>query len=257
MNLPEISVAPPIITYLGPVPLTTTMAATVLASFLLILTGIFVRSRMSLVPGRGQMMIEMVVDFYLNTLKMSMGSEKEARKLVPFIVTVVLFLIFANQLTLLPFVGSITLGEAYLFKTPAAHYSLPIALAVLGIVSAHVVAFFTSPLRHMGNFLKFHLFFKIRSFKDIPMACIEFFLGIMDIIGELAKMVSLSTRLFGNLFAGEVIIGIISGLLFATQFIVPIPFIVLGILSGFVQAFVFSMLLALFMSSTIASVQKD
>ena len=89
------------------------------------------------------------------------------------------------------------------------------------------------------------------------MAFLEFFLGLLDIIGEVAKLASLSTRLFGNMFAGSIIVLIIGGLASFTQFIVPMPFIVLGILSGFVQAFVFVMLSIIFISSTLQGAQPS
>jgi F-type H+-transporting ATPase subunit a len=110
------------------------------------------------------------------------------------------------------------------------------------------------PLKHIGNFIKVKQFFKIKSLKDLPMAFLDFFLGLLDIVGEVAKLASLSTRLFGNIFAGMVIIMIIQGLSAYSQFLAPVPFLVLSTLSGFVQAFVFAMLSILFVSSSINAV---
>jgi F-type H+-transporting ATPase subunit a len=123
-------------------------------------------------------------------------------------------------------------------------------------VLAHVLALMKSPLRHIGNFIKIDAFFKIRKLKDIPQAFLDFFLGLLDIIGEVAKLVSISTRLFGNMFAGEVVVGIIAGLMFATQFVIPIPFIALGILAGFVQAFVFALLGTIYLASALQGVER-
>ncbi|EKD93873.1 MAG: hypothetical protein ACD_28C00035G0010 [uncultured bacterium] len=250
MNLPQIHLDPDILFTVGPVPVSNAMLSAFFVSFLLIVLGILVKTRIALIPGRLQMLIEIIVTFYLEKMEMALGSEKEARRLTPFIVTVALIVVISNQLTLIPLLGSITAGDVNLFKTPTAHYSLTIALTVLGLVSVHAIVFLKAPLRHLGNFFKFHLLFKMKSIKELPMVLIEIFLGLMDIIGEIAKLVSLSTRLFGNMFAGEVVVLIISSLLFATQFLFPIPFIVLSILSGFVQAFVFSILLGIFMSGT-------
>jgi len=88
------------------------------------------------------------------------------------------------------------------------------------------------------------------------MALLDFMLGIMDIISEGARLISLPTRLFGNLVAGELIIAIISGLFFYTQFFVPIPMIILSILSGLVQAFVFALLTLLFLSTNVRNVKN-
>lgn len=250
MNIPEIHVAPPIIAQVGPVGVTNAMFTAFVISGLMMLFALVMNRKVKLIPGRAQMVIEMVMDFFLKKLEMTLGCEKKARRLMPFIVTVFIFLFLCNQFMLLPMVGSVLLGDQWLFKTPTAHYSLPIALVVMGLGFAHIAAFIMHPIRHLSNYFKFQVFFKMKSLKELPMAMIEFFLGLMDIIGELSKFVSVSTRLFGNMLAGELIIIIISGLLFITQFIFPIPFLILGILSGLVQAFVFAMLLTLFMGST-------
>lgn len=252
--MPEVKLAPTVFDTIGPFAISNALISTLLVSLFLIIMGLVIRFKLSPIPGRLQMSVEMIMLFWLDKLEVASGSTKRARAMLPIIMTVFLLLLFGNQLMLIPFLGSITLGEANLFKAPAAHYSLPIALILMFLGAAHIVALTVHPFRYVGNFFKFHVFFKIRKLKDIPMACIEFFLGLMDIVGELAKFISTATRLFGNMFAGEIIVVVISSLLFATQFIVPIPFIVLGIMSGLVQAFVFTMLLTLFVNSTINSV---
>ena len=79
----------------------------------------------------------------------------------------------------------------------------------------------------------------------VIVACIEFFVGILEIIGEFAKTLSLSLRLFGNVFAGEVLIGVMMSLV---AFVVPIPFIFLEILVGVIQATVFAMLVLVYLT---------
>jgi F-type H+-transporting ATPase subunit a len=91
---------------------------------------------------------------------------------------------------------------------------------------------------------------KIRSPKQAFDAVLGLFLGALDIIGEFAKVLSLSGRLFGNLFAGDVMVAVIISLASFTQFIVPIPFMFLSIFSGIVQAAVFTMLSILFIAGT-------
>ena len=74
---------------------------------------------------------------------------------------------------------------------------------------------------------------------------LDLFLGLMDIVGEIAKIISLSFRLFGNIFASEVLIAVA---LFLAPFIVPIPLKFLGLLTAIVQAFVFSVLTLVFVN---------
>jgi len=257
-NIPEIHLAPELIGQIGPFPITNATVAIWGTSLILIIIGILSRRKAGLIPTRPQMMMEMMMEFFMDKLESSFGTRKQAERFFPLIFTIFLFLFIANQFMLIPFVGSIVTEEGIsLFRTPASDYSLPIALAVIVLLLANVLAIAIHPFRYIGNFVKIHLLFKVRSLKEIPMVFLEIFLGLLDIIGEVAKFVSISTRLFGNLFAGEVIIAIISGLMFYTQFFVPIPFLALSTLAGLVQAFVFAMLSMLYISQSIKSVQPS
>jgi F0F1-type ATP synthase membrane subunit a len=82
-------------------------------------------------------------------------------------------------------------------------------------------------------------------------------LGVLDIISEIAKLISLSFRLFGNVIAGELIIIIISGLSFYTRAFVPIPFMALSIISGVVQALVFAMLSIQFIAGSVNAAEES
>lgn len=253
-NIPAIKVAPDVLGHLGPFPITNATFTTFVVFALMFVFAFFVRRKAGIKPTRMQMLFELILNFILDKMILSFGSEEKARKFLPVFLTLFLFLFFANQFTLLPFVESVVLGEVSLFRTPASHYALPIAFAITLFIVSHIIALFTSPLRHIGNFIKIHLLFKMKSIKELPMVLLEIFLGLMDIIGEVAKVVSTSTRLFGNLFAGGIIVGIIGGITAYTQFVAPLPFIVLGILSGLVQAFIFTMLWIIFLSSTMKAV---
>lgn len=256
-QIPEILVAPPTIFTVGNLPVTNTMIASIVTSLILIVLAFFIRRKADVKPSRIQVAFEIVLEAMLEKMEMAFGSRKQALKYFPWIFTVFIFLLLANQFTLIPFAESITANGTNVFRSPASHYSLPIVYALVSLIAAHAIAFFTSPLRHIGNFIKFHEIFKIKSLKELPMVFIDIFLGILDIIGEFAKLVSVATRLFGNLFAGGIVVGIIAGLTVFTRYFVPIPFVVLGILSGVVQAFVFAMLLTLYISTTVNSVKPQ
>jgi F-type H+-transporting ATPase subunit a len=257
-NIPEINLAPDVLTTIGPVPITNAFLATLATSLILLIIAFIVRRKAGIIPTRPQMAFELVYEFIYEKMVMSFGDEERAQKFFPLIFTIFLFLLIANQFALIPFIQSIVTEDGIsLLRTPTSDYSLPIALTILILVIANGLALMISPLRHIGNFIKFESFFKMKSIKDLPMACLDFFLGLMDIIGEVAKLASLSTRLFGNIFAGEVIITIITGLMFYSQFLVPIPFLVLSTLAGLVQAFVFAMLSIIFISSSLNGVRKE
>lgn len=254
-NIPTISLPPEALGQVGPFTITNATIAMAASSTIIIILALLIRRKAGVVPTRAQVTFEVVLEFFKDKMVMAFGDEKRAMKFFPMIFTVFLFLLISNQFMLLPFAESIVSGDVNLFRSPASHYSLPIAHAAFMLILAHLMAFFTHPIRHIGNFIKIEPFLKIRSLKQLPMAFLDFFLGLLDIIGEIAKLVSVATRLFGNMFAGSIITLIIGGLTFATQFIVPMPFIALGILSGLVQAFVFAMLSALYISSTLDGVK--
>lgn len=253
-NIPEIKVPPDILFTVGPFDISNAMLTTWVVMLLLIFFAFMIRRKAGIKPSRLQVLFETIFLYMLDQSIQAFGSEEKARKYFPLLFTIFFFLLIANQLTLIPFVDSIIINDMNLFRLPASHYSLPITFAIVCLLLAHLIAIFTSPLRYIGNYIKLHVFFKVRSVKDLGMAFIEFFLGLMDIIGEVAKLISTATRLFGNLFAGGVVIAIISGLTIFTSFIVPMPFVALGILSGVVQAFVFATLLTLFMAGLVNSV---
>lgn len=223
---------------------------------------LFVLNRkVSLVPGRLQVAFEAMLNFFYEGLVNAYGDEKRARKYLPLILGLFIFLLIANQFTIIPFVQSIVVDQSGaesvpLFRNPTSHLALPVALALIVLLVSHVIAFTISPLRHIGNFIKLHLFLKVRSFKDFANALLENFLSLLDIVGEVAKVVSLACRLFGNVFAGEVMVAVIAGLSIYTQFIVPIPFYVLSIFSGLIQALVFAILAMAYITGMHTSVEE-
>lgn len=254
-NIPEINIPAEAVLQVGPVVINNAIIGTLLTSVIILVFAFLVRRKAGVIPSRWQVVFEFIYDFLWAKMVMTFGSEKRARKFLPLLMTIFLILIVANQFTLIPFVDSVVTQDGVtFFRTPTSHYSLPIAYTVLMLFLAHILAFVTHPIKHIGNFIKIQVFFQLKSIKELPMAILDFLLGLLDIIGELAKLISLSTRLFGNMFAGSVIVAIIGGLSTFTQFIVPMPFIVLGIISGLVQAFVFVMLSTIFISSTLAGV---
>lgn len=254
-SIPEISLPAEAIAQIGPFTINNSMIATLCTSLILVIFAILIRRKAGVIPSRMQVAFEGVLEFMLDKMVIAFGTKEKAMKFFPLIFTIFIFLLIANQFTLIPFVESIvTKDGVHLFRNPASDYSLPIMLTILILLLANVLAFVSHPIKHIGNFIKIGPILKIKSIKELPMAFLDFFLGLLDIVGEVAKLASLSTRLFGNMFAGSIIIAIVAGLSTYTQFVVPIPFLVLGILSGVVQAFVFAMLGTLFISSSLNAV---
>lgn len=251
MEGPHVSIASTKIFEWGSFYITNSVLASYIVTFLIIVLALYIRRKTSLIPSRIQLVFEMITDFFMKMLKSAFGSDKRSRKALPLILTLFLFLFLANQFSILPFLGSIVSSDGPAFRTPTSDWNQTMALALIVLGGTHIIAFSLSPLKHIGNFIKLGPLLKARSLGDVGNALLEIFLGLLDIVGEFSKIISLSARLFGNILAGEVIIVVISGIASFTAYIFPIPFIILSVFSSLIQVFVFVFLSIFFMAGTI------
>ncbi len=254
----EISLKSPAIITFGEFHLTNAALGALLTTIVLSVFLILVTKRSKLIPSRSQSIVEIIIQMFLDFLVGAYGSKERAKKYLPYFTTLFILLLVTNQFTIVPFINQIVTGEGdLLFRVSTADYGHPIALALVNIIASHLIALSISPIKHIGNFIKIGPFFKVRSLSDLANAFLEFFLGILDIVGEFAKIISLSSRLFGNMFAGEVMVAVIAGIASWTGYLLPIPFIALSIFSGLVQAYVFAVLALQFMAGTVTSVEDE
>ncbi|PIQ79102.1 hypothetical protein COV81_03215 [Candidatus Peregrinibacteria bacterium CG11_big_fil_rev_8_21_14_0_20_41_10] len=257
-NIPKIQISPDILFNVGPIAVTNTMLGLLIVNVILLLLVVWVRKGAGLIPSRIQIVIEEIMSFFINTLTAAFGSEKEARRYLPVIITIFIVFLIANQFSILPIISELTSGnDVSLFAVPTKDFSLTIAVALFVVGLANVIALRVAPIKHIGGFIKIKPFLKVRSLSDLGNAGLEFFLGLLDIIGEIAKVVSLSARLFGNVLAGELMVLIITYMASFTNFIIPIPFIFLSAFSGLIHAFVFPLLSVQYLAGTIKSVQPE
>lgn len=259
-DIQTIPVAPRVLADVGGIPLTTAFVSSLVVTALLLGYVFYVYKKRSIVPGRAQLVGEMLITFFYGQLTEAYGSKERAKKYLPLIVGLFMFIIIANQFSILPLLQSFTAGEANLFRPPTSHFSLTLSFAIIVFLISNVIAISISPIKYVGNFIRIGALLKVRSLGDLANALLDIFLGVLDIIGELAKVISLSARLFGNIFAGEVMIAVIAGLSTYTQFLVPIPFYGLSLLAGVVQALVFAILSLSFiagMHTTIEAAKEE
>ena len=228
--------------------------ATLGVSLVLILGFALISRSFKLRPSRLQMALEGSVEFFMTQLETSWGSRERARKYLPLILTLFFFLLIANQFSVIPLVASVMSEGTQVLRTPTSDLGLTVSLALVVIISSHVIAFINHPIGHLGNFFKIHELLKVRSVGGLFNALLEVFLGLLDIIGECAKVVSLACRLFGNIFAGEVMIAVMTGLV---TYVVPMPFIAISVFSGFVQAFVFALLSCQYMPGIVRAAEPE
>jgi F-type H+-transporting ATPase subunit a len=223
----------------------TTLYLFAIALFLLI--GLFIlKPKLSTLPGKFQSIIEILYESVLGLIKQITGSDYHAQKVFYIIGALFLFIGFANFSGLIPGLTSITYDGVSIFRTPTSDFNTTVALALGSVIVLHIVSISDwGVFGHLGKFFKFKEVFL--GFKQGigagAMALVDFLLGLLDIIGEFAKVISLSLRLFGNMYAGEVLMTILIGSL---AYAVPSLWFAMSMLSALVQAIVFGSLVTVF-----------
>jgi F-type H+-transporting ATPase subunit a len=190
--------------------------------------------KISLVPGKLQNLVEMAVEAFYEITE-SVANERAA-KIFPYLMSFFLFILLANWSGLIPGISAIGLKEGHtivpFFRPATSDLNTTLGLAIISLVSTHVMSIRTTGIKdYLGRF--------------ISLNPLNLYIGILELVGELTKLVSLSFRLFGNIFAGEMVLGTVSTM-FALLF--PLPFLMLEVIVGLVQALVFSMLTMAFMA---------
>ncbi len=236
----SIVLAPEKIGQIGILPVTNTLMVSWVVMFLLIVASFLATRKVTLIPTGIQNFFELIIEGGYSMVEDL--AQSRARVFFPFLMTFFLFIITANWLGLLPGFGTIGLKEIHdgkeeiipLLRSQNSDLNMTLALALVSAVTTHFFA-----IKYLGiiDYLK-------RWFTLNP---VFLFVGILELVGEFTKVVSLSFRLFGNIFAGEVVLSTVATLAPFTAFIVPLPFYFLEIIVGFVQAAVFMMLTLVFM----------
>jgi len=223
-------------------PVTTTLILQYVVMLLIVLVMIGARRKWQKIPGKFQVLIEWLVMAVYNQVLGITGDEKRARKLFPLAFCLFSFILVSNLITLLPGLGAISYGDINLFRSVLADYSMILVMTLIVIIACQVCFIVVNGF---GKYFK--KFFNFSS----PIAL---FLGLMDIIGEVAKILSLSFRLFGNVFAGDVLMAVVTALI---PYFIPFPFFVLTTFSSVIQAYVFALLSTIFLNSSLDVIEDD
>jgi len=223
---------------------TNTLIAAWFATIVIILFFVWGTRKRSLIPGRFQSLIEALFEGVLGFCSSVLGPEM-ARKAFPIVATIFFFVLFNAWLALLPFyqfVGFVFDGEikAHLLKSAGTDLNMPLALALISFVFVEYWG-----LRSHG-FRYFKKFFAVGNLlRGRPMGLIDAFVGFLEGVSELVRVVSFTFRLFGNMTAGEILVVMITFLVpfVATQFVFGLELLV-----GLIQAVIFASLTVVFLS---------
>ncbi len=227
-------------------PITNSLIMTLITSVLLIAFAYAVRSKLAMIPGKLQTGVEMLFQGVLDYMAETLESKELARKFFPLIMTIFLFVLVANQLAFLPGVGSILVDHAGamvpLLRAPAADLNMTLALAIIAflvieITGVVVLGFF----KYAGKYVNFS-------------SPVNFVVGIIELLSNIGRLISFSFRLFGNVFAGEVMIAVA---LFFVAYLLPVPLMAFEVFVAFIQAVVFAMLTLFFIKLSIMDPHGD
>ncbi len=230
--------------HIGPLPVTNSMVSSWVVAAVLIVVIRFAIGKNSLVPSRGQAVVENLVQGVLDLTGPIVGG-RVARQTFPLLVGLFTFILIQNWSGLFPGVGTIYYQGVEFVRPGNADMNETVALALVSFVGWLYFIF-----RYAGAKVILHdIFGNKANKKDIP-AVIYYFLfvvffavGLIEIVSIIFRPVSLSFRLFGNVFGGENLLHAMSGL---SRWGLPIPFYFLELLIGFVQALVFTLLVSVY-----------
>ena len=268
-QLIEIKIQPDVIFYIGPLPVTNTLLCTWISIIVLVALFYAGTRRRDMIPRGMQNFMEWVVELLLGLVEGVSGKEK-GKKFFPLVATFFIFILVSNLLDVFPgvdTVGSIditAIQQAHITSKPVLGFllfgdlsnklvpwirpatsdlNLNFAMALIAVITAQAFGFYTlGPLHHLGKYFNVTTFFRSLvklDFQGMFQGVIEFFVGLIEIISEVARVISLSFRLFGNIFAGSAVLAVFA---FILPFFADIIFIPLELFVAFVQALVFALL---------------
>jgi F-type H+-transporting ATPase subunit a len=248
-------VAEPIF-HLGNFPVTNTYINSWLGVLFFVVMAYLLRNTTRLVPRGIQNAAESVLEFILGYIDNLTKDRSRSLQFLPIVGGLFLFILFSNWVGLVPGTGSIYrnisvdhgIEQAPIFRPANTDLNMTLAMGISAVVISHVLGIIAIGFWKYGNkYIKVGDF--VRSFRKggmaVAIAVIEFAVGLIEIFSEIAKMVSLSLRLFGNVFAGEVLLTVLASLI---AFFVPLPFMFLELLVGLIQAVVFAMLTLVYLT---------
>jgi F-type H+-transporting ATPase subunit a len=242
---PISGIQPDIIFKIAGFPISNTTLLLLLIAFVLFIFSFFKIRKSSIIPDKVQSLVEIIYEGLSGLVVQVTGSMKLAEKILPLIGSIILFIGISNLIGLIvPGLTSITYDGISIFRTPTSDFNTTFGLALACIILTHIVSIRDwGILGHLGKFFQFkeiYLGFK-KSGGAGGMAIVGFFIGLLDIISEFAKIIALSLRLFGNMYAGEVLMMVIFG---GLAYFLPSLWIAMSLLTAVVQAIVFSLLVA-------------
>jgi F-type H+-transporting ATPase subunit a len=213
-------------------PITNTLITAWAVMLVLFIVALLVRSNMKLVPGRLQNFVEWFYEWVYGYVEQGFGDKKLTERYFPLIATIFFFIFLSNMFDFLPIFGTLTLnsgGETVpLFHAVNADLNSTLALAIISFVVIELSGILTLGVLKYGS--------KFVNFKG---GFMMFVVGLLELIGNLARLISFSFRLFGAIFAGEVLLLVIAHFV---PYGLSVPLMAFEMFIGLLQAAIFAIL---------------
>lgn len=275
-KLPEISLTPEVLFHIGPFGITNTLICTWICILAIITVLFFGTRKRDMIPSGIQNFVEWSIELLMGLVDSVAGKEK-GRRFFPLIATFFIFVLFANLLDVLPgvdtlgsiradklavhgatqpFLGFLLYGNTSnavvpWLRPPTTDLNVTLSLALVSVVVTQVFGFiYLGAGGQLSKYINFKGFIKDGKFTGLGF--IDLAIGLVEIISEIARLISFSVRLFGNIFAGSILLAVFAFLVPAFANIIFIP---LELFVAFIQAFVFALLSLVFMQ--VGSVSHD
>lgn len=255
----EITLAAEPIASIGSFNITNSLLNTWIVVAILVILSVVLKLKIKQIPKGIQNIFEIIIEGGIKLCDSVTNDRKKSMKVFPIVFTFFIFILLNNWMGLLPGIGSIGFIENHgghpvfvpFFRGGTADFNSTLALALISVVGANVFG-----VMAVGGWKYLNKFVNIKAILQIPgkiikdpsiviVNPIKFAVGLVEIVGEFAKIASLSFRLFGNVFAGEVLLTSIAVILAVG---LPIPFMFLEIIVGIIQALIFGMLTLVYFS---------
>jgi F-type H+-transporting ATPase subunit a len=238
----KVILAPEQIGTLFGIPITNTLLMSWVVVVLLVVVAVLIGKRLKLTPSRPQVLFEWLVEFVYDYIAEILESRELARKFFPYLCTIFLFVFTSNLIEFTPGIGSVGLfgpSGAFtpLLRSVNTDLNVTLMLAILAFFVIEITGIvIIGAAKYGGKFL------------NVRHGFVGFFVGIFEFLSELSRIISFSFRLFGNVFAGEVLILVV---IYFLPVVAPVPVMMFELFVGFVQAAIFALLTLFFIKIAI------
>lgn len=235
----EVSIAAEALFHIGGFPLTNTIVMTCIVSLLIVFAALILRGKLQNVPRGLQNVVEAMIEGLWNLTQDITQDKKLSVVVFPLIATIFIFVLLSNWIGLLPGMGTVGLQEGHavipFIRSASADLNTTLALSFIVVFSVQFIGIATIGVVKYGK-----KFFVSPFHKPY---FIGTFVGVLELLSEVTRMISFSFRLFGNVFAGEVLLMV---MLHLVPYLLPVPFLIIEVFVGLIQALVFALLTIVF-----------